>query len=154
MSDENNNKNMEQVKTNMEQVETNMEQVVENKEIIQPTAVEIVHITDEKNSTIVDTLINSIEGMIHGEINALNIFSITVNLMQLVEKYPKMRGPEKKALVILVIQKLIKKYASDEALLSLIPAFIDQAISIDKGKVTINVDEAASSCLSACFSCK
>lgn len=122
----------------------------ESKEIIQPTSIEVIHITDDKNSTIVDSLISNIESMIHGEINTLNIFTITINLMQLVEKYPKMKGPEKKGLVILVIQKLIKKYASDEALLSLIPPFIDNVISVDKGKISINIEEAATSCFSLC----
>ncbi len=132
-----------------EEAQSSSNEVVAH-EVVQSTSIEVVHITDEKNCSIVDSLISNIESMIHGEINTLNIFSITVNLMQLVEKYPKMKGPEKKALVILVIQKLIKKYASDQTLLSLIPAFIDQAISIDKGKVTINVEEATASCFSLC----
>ena len=119
-----------------------------NVETITPNSVEVVKVS--LNPTLIDTLIDNIEDAIHGDISAMNIFSITVNLMQLVEKYPKLSGPQKKSLVIQALEKVIKKHGADQALLSIVPAFIDQAISLDKGKVVINVEEAASGCFSLC----
>lgn len=66
-----------------------------NVENIVPNSVEVVKVS--LNPTLIDTLIDNIEDAIHGDISAMNIFSITVNLMQLVEKYPKLSGPQKKS---------------------------------------------------------
>jgi hypothetical protein len=134
----------------MSEVELNKveDNKVEDKETVSPTSIEVVKVS--LNPTLINTLIDNIEDAIHGDISAMNIFSITLNLMQLVEKYPKLTGPQKKALVIQALDNVIKKHGADQSLLALIPPFIDSAISIDKGKVTINVEEAASGCLSFC----
>lgn len=139
----------------MSEVELNKKvednKVEDNKvelETVTPTSIEVVQV--KLNPTLIDSLIDNIEDAIHGDISAMNIFSITVNLMQLVEKYPKLTGPQKKSLVIQALEKVIKKHGADQALLSIVPAFIDQAISLDKGKVVINVEEVAKGCFGLC----
>jgi hypothetical protein len=97
-----------------------------------------------------DILITSLDASIKGDLSALNIVNVCISAMQIVESFPKMKGNEKKQLVLAAIEKLIQKYGQDNALLSLLPSFIDEAIQIEKGKVVISVDKG---CLSKCFGC-
>jgi hypothetical protein len=96
------------------------------------------------------TLIDALDATMKGDISTFNILSVCISAMQIVEGFPKMKGQEKKDLVIAAIKKLIEKYGQDSALLSIVPTFIDQAIQIEKGKVVISIDKG---CLSKCFGC-
>ena len=89
----------------------------------------------------VDSLVLSIEKMVgdQKQINALNIATVCLNLMQLVEKAPNLKGSEKKKLVLDTIEKYLSTSGGDLGLLSVVPSFMDNMISLDKGTVTISL---------------
>ena len=91
----------------------------------------------EKN---VEKLISEITTLVGGEqISLVNILSICINLMQIVEKYPNLKGPQKKDLVIKALGIYISKNEGDISVLSLIPSFIDTAINLEKGRLEISI---------------
>lgn len=72
--------------------------------------------------------------------------------MQIVEKYPKLNGSQKKDLVLRVLFDLISKKNGDTSLLVIIPSFIDSAVGIAKEKIKIFVNqEQSSDCIFPCF---
>lgn len=99
--------------------------VIENKEHI------------EKN---VEELFNELMIFVGEEkISAINILSICIHLMQIVEKYPKLNGPQKKQLVIKVFELYFAKNGGDPTLMGVLSSFIDTAINIEKGNVEISI---------------
>lgn len=98
----------------------------------------------------VDFLVSEIEKIIESEkVTPVNILLVCLTSMQLVEKFPNMKGSEKKDLVIKAIETVIGKTNSDASLTGILPSFIDNMISVEKGKITISVDpeETISCCL-------
>ena len=91
------------------------------------------------------------------KLNTTNIVSITINLMQIVEKYPKLDGQNKKNIVIYVLKEFTKDYITDTdtqcSLLlfieTFLPSIIDSLVSVDKKEITINITKG----LKSCFSC-
>ncbi len=103
----------------------------------------------------VDALVKAIENIMgNEEINSVNVLSLCINAMQIVEKMPKMSGEMKKKVVVSAIGELISRRKGDMSLLSLIPQFIDTTINVEKGKIhiTINPEEVLSCCASMCGS--
>jgi hypothetical protein len=103
--------------------------------------------------TNLDQLIAAINNTIGtGQITALNILSICINLMQIVEKYPKLPGKQKKELVMKALQTAISNKGGDPALMALIPSFIDNAINIENGRVQISFSaQDMVGCCGGCF---
>lgn len=92
-----------------------------------------------------DMLLEDLEKIIgNGEINPMNVFSVTINLMQVTEGYGDLKGVEKKDLVLKVLKKFLENHGGDhignDTLIGLLPSFIDAAIDLDKGEVTIKVN--------------
>lgn len=95
-----------------------------------------------------DSVVTSIETIVGtGHVDITNILIICTNCMQLVEKIPKLTGAQKKALVIYALNKVLEKRNLDKTLLVLIPTYIDMAVQINNGDVSITpVPEAVSGC--------
>lgn len=100
-----------------------------------------------------DLLVASIEEVLSGDkLSFNNILPVCLSAMQFVERLPGLKGPEKKAMVIRAIEIILEKTGLDSTLLGVIPSFIDNTISVEKGQVTISIDtdKAVSSCLGLC----
>jgi hypothetical protein len=94
-----------------------------------------------------------------GQITPSNIITMVLNLMQVVEQYENLKGKQKKAAIIDVLNQVIdeqvhtEQYALElKSLVHLIlPTVIDAMISIDKKEVEIKVKNGCKkliSCLS------
>lgn len=90
------------------------------------------------------------------ELTTANAVLIATNLMQIVEKYPNISGPQKKELVIYVLKRFVVDHLygeNEQALLLFIdvflPSVIDTIISVDKKELAIKIRKG----LKACFSC-
>lgn len=107
-------------------------------------------------SELVDKLYESIS-LIGDKVTTLNVVFIATNLMQIVEKYPKISGQQKKTLVIDVLKKFVVDNldGDDEtALLIFIDTFltsvIDAMISIDKKELVIKIKKGFKKCFICC----
>ena len=74
------------------------------------------------------------------ELSVENMFDVCVNLMQVVEKYPKLEGPKKKDLVVRTLQRVVERNGGSPDILAVIPSFIDLAINLDRKNIQIAVD--------------
>jgi hypothetical protein len=116
----------------------------------QPAVAEVQPVPIDTNLDQLVTAINNTIGT--GQITALNILSICINLMQIVEKYPKLPGKQKKELVMKALQTAISNKGGDPALMALIPSFIDNAINIENGRVQISFSaQDMVGCCGGCF---
>ena len=90
------------------------------------------------------------------QITTLNVLSICISLMQITERYKGITGEQKKKIVLRVISNYLSEQNGDQSLLGILPDFINTAVSLDKGQVTISmsVDELTSCCLGLCKSLK
>ena len=66
--------------------------------------------------------------------------------MQLVERYPRLKGSEKKDLVIRGVQHIISKNGGNELIMGVIPLFIDNVVSINNGEISLNAPKNLFSC--------
>jgi len=90
----------------------------------------------------------------NGKLTRSNIVVVLLSLMQTVEKYDKMDGPQKKAAVLNVIKHFIddridgKQEAMEMKLLVdlTLPGVIDSFVSLDKKEVQIKVKKVWSCC--------
>lgn len=101
------------------------------------------------SEALIDQIINSVDRSIsEKQITAMNIFSICILVMQLAEQ-TLLKGKDKKELVLEVMNRLIKKYGGDSGLLAVLPSFIDQTISVDRGEVAIHIspEQVATCCM-------
>ena len=101
---------------------------------------------EEKRLTLLENLYIEISQIIGTSvITTDSIFSIVVNIMQLVENYKELTGQEKKDAVILVIERVIEEHLEvtegPEAikffLKFMLPKAIDTIISLDKSEIVI-----------------
>lgn len=86
-----------------------------------------------------------------------NMVNITLNLMQMVERYPTLLGYQKKELVIYTLKKFAINHFEGEdetyALIlmdTLLPSVIDSIISVDTGKIVINIKKKFGTWFSPC----
>jgi hypothetical protein len=94
-----------------------------------------------------------------GEISRSNIVIILINLMQIVERYDKITGIQKKAIIISTLYDFIDDHIKDEEdktqmkLLVQItmPTVIDSIISFDKSEVAINIQKKCSDVILKCL---
>ena len=82
---------------------------------------------------------------------------IATNLMQIVEKYPKISGTQKKSLVIQVLKKFVIDQSdgdTENALLlfidTFLPSVIDTIISVDVKDIVINIKKGVKSFFICC----
>lgn len=83
------------------------------------------------------------------EITPLNILNVCLVAMKKVETFPKLKGEEKKKLVLKAIEIVIEKTNLDNSVLNFIPSFIDNIISVEKGELKIK--EKITKSLCCCF---
>lgn len=112
------------------------------------------------------------ERFLSGKVKPTNIINIITFVMTLVERKQGLSGPEKKELVISLVEHFLAeatKGSSDEEKLALqaavqllLPPMIDSIVSATRGQLDINRDGAVSptevvqvsrSCWMACFPC-
>lgn len=104
-------------------------------------------ITTDLNSKLkshADNLYLQLELFLQGKKpNFGNIMFVVVNLMQIVEKYPKLNGDNRKTLILHVLRKyMANKIGKDSDVFSdlintLIPAAVDIIVALDKNKIKI-----------------
>ena len=99
---------------------------------------DVVPDVDTATNSLVDSVISNLQSVYTGDISPINAVSIVTTAMQIVEKLPKLKGGQKKALVLTVIHKLAEKADLDKSILAIIPDMIDMAISIQNGIVSIS----------------
>lgn len=94
---------------------------------------------------------------INDKITKTNVIDICIKLMQLVEKYPNIKGEEKKRIVITVLKQFITDTLIIEEQLALLlfieqilPSIIDTLISIDKKELTIKIRKGFKSLFTCC----
>ena len=94
--------------------------------------------------------------MKNNKLNTTNILVITTNLMQIVEKYPKISGSQKKTLVVDVLKMFVGKNTDGENkeiillyINTFLPSVIDTLISVDKKEMKIKTRKL----FKKCFSC-
>lgn len=112
-------------------------------------------IKDKHVQQLYTTLLSLLDGE---KLTSSNIMSITVQLMQFVEKYPHIKGPERKSIVLNVIKQLVidtmdpsnQETKDIMSILDLtLPIFIDTIISVDRGELIIHSKQ----CFNSLFSC-
>ena len=91
------------------------------------------------------------------KVTTINIVMIATNLMQIVEKYPKISGTQKKSLVIQVLKKFVIDQSdgdTENALLlfidTFLPSVIDTIISVDVKEIVINIKKGVKSFFICC----
>ncbi len=110
----------------------------------------------ENTSAQVDQLYDQLSKMIgkNGNITTVNITSVAVSLMKIVEKYPQLTGEDKKNMVIMVLKKFIEEFVHDEEekvlleciIETVLPSMVDMFISLDKNIESIAKKKFASCC--------
>ena len=104
----------------------------------------------------VDTLYVEFKTMIAGQtITASNVVSIVVNLMQLVERYDTITGPQRKETIMRVLNKSLGDlYTPSDVKIIIdmtVPVMIDTFVSIDKKKVMIATENGLKRLFSCCL---
>lgn len=97
--------------------------------------------------TSIDKLYEEIKKTMDGSISRINIVSILLHMMQLIEGYEGLRGIDKKNVVIRVLNKLVDdtvelQQEKDELKLLIsvtVPNIIDVFININLGNIAIKV---------------
>lgn len=104
----------------------------------------------------VDMLYNSLTDILKNqELTPLNLASTIVALMQLVEKYPKLSGKEKKEILLEVFARYRREHPGCSLDLDLLPGTIDMFVDLDKGEVTIKLSkQSLLDCLTCCLKTK
>ncbi len=142
---------MEEVKQEVrEEVREEVKQEVKTNDdaIIAPSEVKETIEVKPENILIdgVEHLYNYIKSTHTETIDVTNIISIVTELIQLVEKYKSLTGPQKKMLVISVIRKLVNsqdisqndKNTINIVIENTVPVVIDSLISAINGKLSFN----------------
>ena len=98
----------------------------------------------------VSRLLTSLETLNNREpITEFNILQTCINMMRIVEQIENLNGFQKKNIVLETINLYMKNTNSDLSLLKIIPNFIDSAISLERGTLTIgNIVDIGTTC---CF---
>lgn len=105
-------------------------------------------------SDLVNKLYNNVSVLIEGKkIDTTNVVLIATNLIQIVEKYPELKGEQKKALLIDVLKRFVKDNLEDEeetVVLTFIdlflPSVIDTIIAVDKKEIVLKMKKGFKSC--------
>jgi len=98
------------------------------------------------------------EILVGAKLNASNLTVILVNLMKIVERYPKLTGSQKKEVILDAINMLIDDQndnVEDTEILKLLvkmtlPNLIDTLVSIDRKQLTIKLKRLTGYIFSSC----
>lgn len=83
--------------------------------------------------------IDIIFGIITDEkITVVNALEVCIALMQFVERIPHISGPQKRELVLMSVKHVVLRGRGDLPVLDLVPNFIEFALNIEKGTVSIH----------------
>jgi hypothetical protein len=90
------------------------------------------------------------------KLTTINIIQVTTYLMQIIEKYQKLKGFERKEIILKVLIQYAKNNLSEEKYEEIkpfiditIPIIIDTIISVDSKEIVIQNKK----CLISCFPC-
>ena len=129
------------------------------KNISATQSVELPQVVLTHSTTAVENLYKQLKEILSGaKLNSSNIMPILVNLMQIIEKYPKLKGSQKKQVILATFNMLIDDQndnVEDAANLKLLvqmtlPSVIDTIVSIDTKQVQIKVKQAGKFIFSLC----
>lgn len=96
------------------------------------------------------------------EINVLNLVPIVAKIMELVEGLPKMAGPQKKALAVMAVQRLLGEVPEDApgrdlvvpVVSMLLPSVVDGLVAAAKGQLSFGAAAASTKkCCTSWFPC-
>mgnify|MGYP004001036451 CR=1 FL=1 len=127
--------------------------------ITDSSSVELPQVVLTHSTTAVENLYEALKEILAGaKLNSSNIVTILVNLMQIVDKYPKLKGPQKKQVILAAFNMLIDDQndnVEDAANLKLLvqmtlPSVIDTIVSIDTKQVQIKLKQAGKFIFSLC----
>lgn len=114
----------------------------------------------EKMAEVINELTQTLENTVNtGDLDTKRLVQLIPDLMELVEKYPELKGRDKKRLVLEVLKKFVTNKVENEdqkaRLLQLldevVPDMVDVVVDASKGKLNVNaVAQAASGCLGWC----
>lgn len=101
-----------------------------------------------------DKIYSLINIFLKGEkLTEANILHIVLQIMKIVDKYPELKGEEKKQIIIDVLKKYVNENAEEErkaTLLTLIdltlPVAIDTFIALDKSEMVIKFKKKVRTC--------
>lgn len=71
-----------------------------------------------------------------GELNLFNVCDVVKDMMIYAESF-KVPGPERKEMILSVVESFLTDHHCDKSLMGLIPAFIEVAIQLDQKKISI-----------------
>ena len=103
-------------------------------------------------SVLVNTVLDELKGIIVGKkITESSMIIVCVAAMKIVDQVPKLTGPDKKQIVLLVLKKLVSQGDNQAVLLNVInnvmPVAIDTLISVDKKKIRLHVRKVFNCCI-------
>lgn len=114
----------------------------------------------EKMAEVINELTQTLESTVNtGDLDAKRLVQLIPDLMELVEKYPELKGRDKKRLVIEVLRKFVnnkvenedKKTRLLELLDEVVPDMVDIVVDASKGKLNVNaITQVATGCLGWC----
>ena len=105
---------------------------------------------------------DQVKRMFHHKVNSGNVRVLLTKTMSIVERFSGATGPEKKDVVLAVVENLIEELPIDESVQDAIktsvhllaPSIIDSVVSAAKGQLNIGGPGAPNgSCLESCFPC-
>ena len=101
-------------------------------------------------NTEVSRLLKSLETLNNNEpITEFNLLTTCINMMRIVEQIENMSGVQKKNIVVETMNLYMKNTNSDMSIFCVVPNFIDSAISLERGTLTIgNILDIGTTC---CF---
>ena len=135
-------------------IEENKMDKTRHKKVVKSTDVIVIHST-----TATEKLYEELKQILAGaKLNASNLTVILVNLMQILETYPKLTGPQKKEVILAAINMLIDDQndnVEDAETLKLLvkmtlPNLIDTLVSIDKKQINIKLKRMTSYIFASC----
>ena len=112
----------------------------------QHTEVDLVPppLVDPKLAVYVDSVYHQLETYLEGGKPSFdNVMGLLLNLMQVVEKYPKLSGADRKTLILYVLEKYMAEKMGDDKdmftdlIKSVLPTAVDLFVSLDKNKIKI-----------------
>ena len=135
-------------------IEENKMHKTRHKKVVKSNDVIVIHST-----TATEKLYEELKQILAGaKLNASNLTVILVNLMQIIETYPKLTGPQKKEVILAAINMLIDDQndnVEDAETLKLLvkmtlPNLIDTLVSIDKKQINIKLKRMTSYIFASC----
>jgi hypothetical protein len=113
-------------------------------------SVELKNCDNELTNQRVNKLLDTIKNTLNSEpLSFMNVVVVCFKLMQIVESFSGVTGENKKQMVIQALDTFVKNSGGDENMLQVIPSFIESAVNLANGKLTLSeVEEVGTKC---CF---